>query len=494
MTINANYVPIRYTATSGQTIFPYTWKIFESADLKVYKTPAGETPSESADILPSSAYTVSINADPNTGGNVTLNTGASTGDLITIVRDVTIDRETDYSTGGDFTAISFNTVLDKSRAIEQQLQSLVINQGLTYADTTNLSLPSGADHNTIPKLGPSQIWKMSAAGTAIEAAECEEGTGCSTLRSELENNSSGTDGAKIVGYHNATTAANNTLKKALDEIYSLIASINLSKFRTGDVKGSIHTTAETGWILLDDGTIGNASSGATTRANADTQDLFELLWSVTTDQWCPVSGGRGASGSADFAANKTIRLPQVRGRVLASSGQPVMNAVFTTDYATNNELFETTANELFNFENGQKVRFTTTGTLPTGISTGTDYYITKISGTTYKVSTTPNNMNLGTYVTLSSNGTGTHTMVSQFSNFTHLTFAGQEKHLLKTDELAPHVHKVPGTFDVLAAGTSTDVLYNTGTIDSDNGIAEGIASTPFDIVQPSVFFNYFIKL
>jgi microcystin-dependent protein len=91
---------------------------------------------------------------------------------------------------------------------------------------------------------------------------------------------------------------------------------------TGDVKYTIKTVADAGWIMMDDGTIGNASSSASTRANADTEALFTLLWNNTTQTNCPVSGGRGASAAADFAApaNKTIRLPQVRSRALGIAG------------------------------------------------------------------------------------------------------------------------------------------------------------------------------
>jgi hypothetical protein len=91
-------------------------------------------------------------------------------------------------------------------------------------------------------------------------------------------------------------------------------------FTTGDVKLSIKTTADSGWVVMNDGTIGNASSGGTTRANADTEDLFTLLWTVTADAQCAVSTGRGASAAADFAANKTIALPKALGRAMACYG------------------------------------------------------------------------------------------------------------------------------------------------------------------------------
>ena len=91
-------------------------------------------------------------------------------------------------------------------------------------------------------------------------------------------------------------------------------------FTTGDVKLTLKTTADSGWVLMDDKTIGNAASGATGRANADTAGLFTLLWDNTADAQCAVSSGRGASAAADFAANKTIALPKALGRALATYG------------------------------------------------------------------------------------------------------------------------------------------------------------------------------
>lgn len=93
-----------------------------------------------------------------------------------------------------------------------------------------------------------------------------------------------------------------------------------SPFTTGDVKASFKTNADSGWVMMNDGTIGDASSGATTRANADTQPLFALLWTNISNANCPVAGGRGASAAADFAAHKTIALPKALGRALASAG------------------------------------------------------------------------------------------------------------------------------------------------------------------------------
>ncbi|MCI0418692.1 MAG: hypothetical protein L0312_05635 [Acidobacteria bacterium] len=94
-------------------------------------------------------------------------------------------------------------------------------------------------------------------------------------------------------------------------------------FSTGDVKLTLKTVADPGWVLMNDTTIGNAASGASGRANADTVALFTLLWTNTADAQCAVSGGRGASAAADYAANKTIALPKALGRALATFGTGV---------------------------------------------------------------------------------------------------------------------------------------------------------------------------
>lgn len=103
---------------------------------------------------------------------------------------------------------------------------------------------------------------------------------------------------------------------------ALIAIIveNSSGLTTGDVKLTYKTSADTGYVMADDGSIGNGSSGASNRANADTEDLFTLFWNNMTDSECPVSSGRGASAAADFAANKTLTIPLTLGRTLAIAG------------------------------------------------------------------------------------------------------------------------------------------------------------------------------
>ena len=85
--------------------------------------------------------------------------------------------------------------------------------------------------------------------------------------------------------------------------------------QTGDMKITYGTGSLTGFVRANGRTIGSSTSGATERANADTQALFEYLWGA--DSNLAVSGGRGASAAADWAANKTLALPDFRGRAIA---------------------------------------------------------------------------------------------------------------------------------------------------------------------------------
>lgn len=95
---------------------------------------------------------------------------------------------------------------------------------------------------------------------------------------------------------------------------------------TGVIQDYVGSSAPTGWLLCSGLTIGSVASSATARNNADTQTLFELLWTnfSNTELIIQDSSGtpttRGASASADFSANKRMPLPDLRGRVVAGRG------------------------------------------------------------------------------------------------------------------------------------------------------------------------------
>lgn len=85
-------------------------------------------------------------------------------------------------------------------------------------------------------------------------------------------------------------------------------------FQTGDPLWLPVTGTRNGWVRMNARTIGSATSGASERANADCQNLFLYNWNTFPDAVCPVTGGRGASAAADWAANKIIATPNMRLR------------------------------------------------------------------------------------------------------------------------------------------------------------------------------------
>jgi microcystin-dependent protein len=83
---------------------------------------------------------------------------------------------------------------------------------------------------------------------------------------------------------------------------------------TGDMIAGYREGQRNGFVRANGRTIGAAISGASERANSDTQPLFEFLWN--TDTTLAVVGGRGISSLADWTANKQMTLPDWRSRAL----------------------------------------------------------------------------------------------------------------------------------------------------------------------------------
>jgi len=79
---------VSYTATSGQTVFPYSFVIFDDDDLVVYQN--------GNKLTKTSHYTVSGVGDED-GGNVVLLTGATTDDVIVIASEPNQERTSQYT-------------------------------------------------------------------------------------------------------------------------------------------------------------------------------------------------------------------------------------------------------------------------------------------------------------------------------------------------------------------------------------------------------------
>jgi hypothetical protein len=92
--------------------------------------------------------------------------------------------------------------------------------------------------------------------------------------------------------------------------------------------------------------------------------------------------------------------------VTGTAGRTLINAnTFTASSSTG--LLLTYTND---FSSGTVVYFTTTGALPIGLALATPYWLTRISATTAKVSTSYANYVAGTFIAYTDGGSGTNTM------------------------------------------------------------------------------------
>lgn len=130
--------------------------------------------------------------------------------------------------------------------------------------------------------------------------------------------SQGETAAQAGNYGGCTFARALTAGAADEQALAYVQVIDKPDWRAGDFKFT-GRPPDDGWSYADGTTIGNASSGADF-ADDEALSLFTHLWTYYDNTHLPIltsAGGasaRGASASADWAANKRMTLPDMRGR------------------------------------------------------------------------------------------------------------------------------------------------------------------------------------
>ena len=131
-----------YTATGGQTVFTIGFEFFNASDIKVFRNGTALT----FNAAPSSVAQFSVQGTTNAsdsayefgaGGTITLGGGATADDSIVIVRDITVERLTDFTPAASFDVTALNTQLDTLMAMmAEREESASRSIRLPLAETT----------------------------------------------------------------------------------------------------------------------------------------------------------------------------------------------------------------------------------------------------------------------------------------------------------------------------------------------------------------------
>ncbi len=146
-----------YTATSGQTVFAYTFRILTEAELKVYDDGVLQTLT--------THYTISGVGDAG-GGNVTFVTGVTLNNEVMLRRDTPDTQNTDYTPSGMFPAESHEQALDKLTMNIQDVKEDV-TRTIQFVITSLLSNIAAPEGTSATDRG-GKVWAWDSAGSALE--------------------------------------------------------------------------------------------------------------------------------------------------------------------------------------------------------------------------------------------------------------------------------------------------------------------------------------
>lgn len=143
MTVSSTTNKVSANGNGSQTVFPYSFKIFDQDDLTVILRNAsgGETTKTIT-----THYTVS-GVGSASGGNVTMGTAPASGESLTIIREQPLTQGLDLVPNDPFPAASFEDQLDKLTFMVQQHQE-ELNRSVKGSKTTTITNPTFTEDAT----------------------------------------------------------------------------------------------------------------------------------------------------------------------------------------------------------------------------------------------------------------------------------------------------------------------------------------------------------
>lgn len=192
--------------------------------------------------------------------------------------------------------------------------------------------------------------------------------------------------------------------------------------------------------------------------------------------------------------NSQFRVPNLAGRFPLgyASAAPTKVATFvsrSSNVLTVRGIDSHAHNEL---QTGQAVFYNTTGSVITGLTNNTTYYLVRVTATTFSLATSVANANAGTVITLTSDGTGTQTFTITYTARTLGHTGGEEMHALTDAEMPSHIHET-AEYDGNAGGTEAFPTQNEASVVDTTPTSAAGSDTPHSIMPLFTVVNYIIK-
>lgn len=298
---------VQYITNSAQTIYTFAFYAPLPTDIDLYYQAANATPVPASDILIYNVdYTVTYNADPITGGYITLLFTPVTGYYLTINRSVAASLDTNFANAQTFNGANLDAALDRLLLLCQQNQNYALERNLSYV--INTYLPNAVPYTQLPPLPQNFFWIGSASG--VIAAQIQQDPSASVLQAMLANAAPGTDGARIVGYYDTIATASTTVDAILTTLNTEVTALMAGSFsfiskQVLSGSGTYTPTAGTkyGWVRGVGG--GGGGAGCTSIAaqlgigEGGGAGSYGEAWFVAA----PIAYACGAAGSGGAAGN-----------------------------------------------------------------------------------------------------------------------------------------------------------------------------------------------
>jgi len=204
--------------------------------------------------------------------------------------------------------------------------------------------------------------------------------------------------------------------------------------------------------------------------------------------------------------SSTFGLPKLQNRIPIGAGTGTVVATFasrSSNVITVTGLTNASNNE---FQTGKAVLYNTPGTVITGLTNNTTYYVIRSTNTSFSLASSLADAIAGTAVALSSDGVGTQTFTLTFTTRTRGDYGGEENHAQTSAELASHRHSlIDQNLNYVDTVAPTGGGASSGNVAATNeaGIGNAVntrqlmqntgSSAEMNNLQPFVVVNYIIK-